>query len=199
MNDVKMFLDSLTTMIANAISGSVLLFAILGIAGVSFLTYVYPIGMSAAQVPTSKHFTLHNYVSSEEASQLLQEDPDILFIDVRDTLEVAMFGHPEPIDAIVPVRLQTDVFDEALQEYVLADNPEFLAQMDTFVSEQGKGRDSLIIITCGSGYRSAMAAEILATAGYTNVWHIPDGYVGDHKPGLNTQNAWQLAGLAWSN
>ena len=67
------------------------------------------------------------------------------------------------------------------------------------MANENKSNDDLIIVTCGSGMRSAAAAQRLIDAGYTNVWHISDGYDGDELPGINTQNAWRLAGLPWTN
>jgi len=191
--------DSARAVMTNVLGGCAVVVAGLASVQVVMPLYAKPVGISTIDVPVHKHFALHHYISSNEAAKLLTLSPDILFVDVRDTAEVAAFGRPQQVDAIVPVRVQTDQFDEDLQEHVLADNPDFLDQMAALVADQGKNRDSLIILTCGSGYRSTAAASILADAGYTNVWHIPDGYTGDEKVGLNDQNAWQLAGLAWTN
>lgn len=193
-----MIRNSIETIFGNVIVGTAVLVFGLASVGTVIPAAANPVRLSNELVPPHKHFALHNYVSSKGAAELLNADPDILFVDVRDTVEVALSGYPKQIDAIVPFRIQTDVFDEELQEYALADNPDFLAQMSALFADFGKDKDSLVIITCGSGHRSAVAAQAMADAGYTNVWHIPDGYAGDDKPGLNLQNAWQLAGLAWS-
>ena len=138
------------------------------------------------------------YISSKHAHELLEKDPNLLFVDVRDPIEISKTGRPLHIDAIVPLQVQTSTFDEGLGEYTLVDNPSFTASMFEALEAAGKSKHDMIIITCGSGYRSARAATELAAAGFTNVWHIPDGYPGDEKPGLNTHNAWNLQGLPWS-
>jgi len=89
-------------------------------------------------------------------------------------------------------------FDHELGEFTLEDNPNFLKEMDDILKQDNKTHAAMIIITCGSGFRSAEAARRLIAEGYTNVWHIPEGYDGDEKPGLNTNNAWKLSGLPWS-
>ncbi len=154
--------------------------------------------LDATGLSPEKLTPLGLYLSSPKAYRVISEDPDILFIDVRDPLEVALMGHPMAIDKIVPVRVQSENFDEELNEYALVPNAHFLQQMELALAEAGKSKHDLIIVTCGSGYRSAEAVRNLSAAGYTNVWQIPDGYVGDEKRGMNTQNAWQNAGLPWS-
>ncbi len=154
--------------------------------------------VSVSALKASKMTPLGFYVSSSKAHELLTGQPEILFVDVRDPVEVALTGHPASIDKIVPVRLQSDVFDTAINEFVLVPNKNFLKEMTATLKAAGKTRDDVIFLTCGSGYRSAEAVRILAAAGYTNVWHIPDGYDGDDRRGMNTQNAWQNAGLPWS-
>ncbi len=154
--------------------------------------------VDVSALKASKMTPLGLYVSSSKAHEFLTGRPEILFIDVRDPVEVALKGHPASIDKIVPVRLQSDVFDGAINEFVLVPNKNFLKEMTSTLEAAGKTRDDMIFITCGSGYRSAEAVRILAAAGYTNVWHIPDGYRGDDRRGMNTQNAWQNAGLPWS-
>jgi len=150
-------------------------------------------------ISIEKQTSLEKYLTSKQAYQILSKQPDILFIDVRDTIEIARSGHPTPIDAIVPLKIQTSVFDPELGEFILEDNPNFAAEILDVLEAENKTREEMIILTCGSGMRSAKAVERLVALGYTDVWHIPDGYDGEDKPGLNTQNAWKLAGLPWSH
>jgi len=150
------------------------------------------------QIPAFKRVMAGNYLTSVEAYKYLGENEDVLFIDVRDSMEIGVFGHPIMLDAIVPLQIQTTKFDEVLREYKLADNAEFLSEMAIVFEMHSKSKSDMVILTCGSGQRSAKAANKLTEAGYTNVWHIPDGYVGDEKPGMNKTNAWKLAGLPWS-
>ena len=170
-----------------------------------FLTFTFLVVCSIAnaasdpkQVPEIKSTPFAKYISSEEAHEMLLEDQNILFIDVRDPIEVARTGHPAYLDAVVPLRIQTDQFDNELGEYALVNNPSFVESLMNVLDLKGKSKHDFIIVTCGSGYRSAEAVRRMAEAGFTNVWHIPDGYAGDDKPGLNTHNAWQLKGLPWS-
>ncbi len=153
--------------------------------------------VSEANLRDVKVTPLKLYLSTQDAYDFLNRNPDTLFIDVRDPVEISINGHPKGIDAIVPARVHSNEYDHDIGEYVLKDNPYFLKQMRETVASFGKNKDDLIIVTCGSGWRSAVAVRRLAEAGYTNVWHIVDGYQGETKVGRNSKNAWQLAGLPW--
>ena len=155
--------------------------------------------VNASVVPEIKSTPLKLYLTSQDAFKLLKKKPDILFIDVRDPVEISQTGRPEPVDAIVPVKVQTNKFDQKLNEYALEENPWFLESMEEMLRRFGKTKHDTLIVTCGSGIRSALAVRRLSKAGYTNVWHIADGYEGDERPGRNLKNAWKLAGLPWSN
>ena len=155
--------------------------------------------VNPATLKTSKTISTKRYLTSQDAYQLLTENPEVVFIDVRDPVEISLSGRPEFLDAVVPVKIQSVEFDSSIEQFVLKDNPDFLDQMKVVMKRERKAKDDLIIVTCGSGMRSAIAAQQLIDAGYTNVWHIPDGYDGDDRPGINTKNAWRLAGLPWTN
>jgi len=155
--------------------------------------------ISEGQVPDVKITPLGLYLSSQDAHFHLSANPDLLFIDVRDPVEISQTGLPASVDAIVPVRIHSSEFDQSIREYVLKDNPHFIEQMQAALTSHGKNMDDPIIITCGSGWRSAVAVEKLHAAGYTNVWHIVDGYEGEAKAGRNMENAWRLANLPWND
>jgi len=154
--------------------------------------------ISLHQIPAAKQTPLGKYLTSTEAHKLIQEDDSIVFIDVRDPVEIGMTGHPDSIDAIVPIRIRTTEYDSLTGEFKLAQNTNFLNEMNDVLDMNNKNSNDMIIITCGSGFRSAMAVELLAANGYTNVWHIPDSHKDDNKPDVNKYNAWKLAGLPWS-
>ena len=48
-------------------------------------------------------------------------------------------------------------------------------------------RDAEIVLYCGGGFRSALAAENLARMGYTNVWSMDGGWRGWTAKALPTE------------
>ena len=148
-------------------------------------------------VPAFKSISSKRYVSSQDAFDLLQNDTAILFVDVRDPVEVSVHGQPDMIDANVPIRVLKQAHKGAPKDDALALNPNFIADMQRAFQEHNKSRHDMVILICGSGRRSAEAARSMEAAGFSNVWHVPDGYPGDEHQGHNTKHAWRLAGLPW--
>lgn len=158
--------------------------------------------VQAADVGHDKVTELGLYLSSTDAYSFLQDHPETVFIDTRDPVEISVMGHPQGIDAIVPINVHSNEYIESRAEYALVRNPQFEASWANLSADLGVAKDDLIIVTCGNGRRSAIAVDALFAQGYTNVWHIVDGYDGEEvedRNGRNTQNAWRLAGLPWED
>lgn len=154
--------------------------------------------VDAAALSPSKKTQLGLYLTPVAAHRALTEDPEILFIDVRDPIEITFVGHAEGVDKIIPVGLATREVDPETGQYRMTANNAFVADVDELVAEQGKTKSDPIFVSCRSGSRSAVAARMLIDAGYTNVWNIVEGFEGDKKPdGTRTLNGWRNAGLPW--
>ena len=115
--------------------------------------------IKGADLPEKKQTTLGLYLSSADAVAALEADPRILFLDVRDPIEVNFVGHPEPIDAIVPFMLFKLVFDKEKGSYKGVPNPDFVKNVDTVVAREGLGKSHPVFVICRSGGRSATAAK----------------------------------------
>ena len=68
---------------------------------------------------------------------------------------------------------------------------------------KGLTKADRVILICRSGDRSARAADLLANAGYTQVYSITDGFEGDAakdgpQAGQRIVNGWKNAGLPWT-
>ncbi|MEM6421738.1 MAG: rhodanese-like domain-containing protein [Pseudomonadota bacterium] len=138
-------------------------------------------------------------LTAEEAGRALAADPGIVFIDVRDPIEVSFVGHAEPTDANVPWRIATHAFQPSKGRYGMASNDAFLAEVEAVLAREGKTMDDRVFLICRSGNRSQAAAIALAEAGFTNVWNVTDGFEGDKGPdGVRDVNGWRNAGLPWA-
>jgi rhodanese-related sulfurtransferase len=63
----------------------------------------------------------------------------------------------------------------------------------------------MLLVMCRSGPRGAMAINLLAKAGFTNVYNITDGMEGDAVKDPNSVfngqrlvNGWKNSGLPWT-
>lgn len=139
------------------------------------------------------------YVSTADAAAALKSNPGIVFIDVRTPEEVAAIGRPAPVDAIIPVALLTGGVDAATGQPAAVLNPDFITDAAAEVTRAGGDKASPVFVMCRSGGRSAMAANILAKAGFSNVWSLVEGFEGDaDAEGKRTINGWRNAELEWN-
>ena len=160
----------------------------------------------AASVPEPKRTKLGQYLSSQEAAKFMDHNASkTLFLDVRTPAEVIFVGMPVQADANVPYMKEPDfpVWDGAKGTLKLDHNPDFLPEVRRRLAAKGLGPKDAIVLMCRSGDRSAAAANLLAEAGFKNVYSVVDGFEGDlaadgPKAGQRVVNGWKNAGLPWS-
>jgi rhodanese-related sulfurtransferase len=160
----------------------------------------------ASAVPEIKRTKLGQYLSSQEAAKFMSQNASkALFLDVRTPAEVAFLGMPAPADANVPYMKEPDFasFDNVKSTLKLELNSEFLPEVRKRLAAKGLKAGDAIVLICRSGDRSAAAANLLAEAGFKNVYSVVDGYEGDlakdgPKAGQRVVNGWKNAGLPWS-
>ena len=146
------------------------------------------------------------YVSSVQAYEQLEGLGDkALFIDVRTRPEVAFLGMPTVADANIPYMTagSFDEWDEKKKTFKLRANSGFVKRVEALAASRGLGKEDPIYLICRSGSRSAKAANILAVAGYTQVYTVTDGFEGDKaklgpRKGERVVNGWKNTGLPWS-
>ena len=160
----------------------------------------------AAAVPDIKRTKLGMYLTSQEAAKLMDQNTSkALFLDIRTPAEVAFLGMPAQADANVPYMKEPDFpgWDGAKATLKLELNPDFLPELRRRLAAKGLKATDTIVLICRSGDRSAAAANLLAEAGFKNVYSVVDGYEGDlakdgPKAGQRAVNGWKNAGLPWS-
>jgi len=153
-----------------------------------------------ASLPRAKATSLGLYLSPADAAAALAADPAIVFVDVRDPIEVAFVGHAVGTDAVVPLAVFSHRFDPKARDYAAIANPRFVEEVAAVVAREGRTPADPILVICRSGGRSAVAVEALAQAGFTAVWNIVEGFEGDRDPdtGARSLNGWRNAGLPWT-
>lgn len=76
----------------------------------------------------------------------------------------------------------------------LTRNPRFARELEAKVK-----KDDVVLLLCRSGKRSALAAEVAAKAGFTQVYNIAEGFEGEldehhHRGGFD---GWRFHKLPW--
>jgi rhodanese-related sulfurtransferase len=153
-----------------------------------------------ANLPEGKRTTLGLYLSAKQAYERWLADPEkVVLIDVRTPEEYLFVGHP-PMAWKIPVAVQLYEWDAAKQQYPMKPTPDFVARVQTVARPE-----ATIMVMCRSGGRSAIAANMLAAAGFKDVHNIVDGMEGDVVGeqdsvfrGQRMKNGWKNSGCPWT-
>ncbi|MBU0944519.1 MAG: hypothetical protein KJ804_13185 [Proteobacteria bacterium] len=127
-------------------------------------------------------------ITAQEAYDMVDEGEAIL-IDVRTLEEVVWVGSPaleaggDPIAYLIPWKFWTGVDATGNSTYEI--NEEFLA-----IVKQEFATDQALITMCRSGKRSTLAAELLETEGFTNVYEI-DNALKQEDPDANAHGGFE--------
>ena len=119
-------------------------------------------------------------ISPQEARELIERE-GYVHVDVRSIPEFQA-GHPAgaynvPLMHMGPAGMTR--------------NPDFLSVM-----QQAFPKDAKLVVACKAGGRSAQAAAMLESAGYTNVVDQRAGFEGAHDPATGrVEPGWRPAGL----
>ncbi len=155
---------------------------------------------AASQLPDGKQTTLRLYVTSREAYDKWKAAPDkVTVLDVRTPEEYVFIGHAE-MAWNIPLAAQSYQWDAEKKQLPMRPLPDFVAR----VRKVAKPGDTILVM-CRSGGRSARAVNLLANAGFTNVYNITDGMEGDEVKdpdsvfnGQRLVNGWKNSGLPWT-
>jgi len=151
-------------------------------------------------LPKGKQTNLGLYVTAAEAYDKWLAAPDeVKLFDVRTLEEYIYVGHA-PMAWNIPLLFQTHEWNAEKGYFAFQPNPDFLSQ-----AKEVAGPEDTIMVMCRSGGRSAMAVNMLAEAGFTNVYQITDGMEGDSIKdplsvfqGQRLMNGWKNSGLPWT-
>ncbi|HKA22334.1 MAG TPA: rhodanese-like domain-containing protein [Blastocatellia bacterium] len=121
-------------------------------------------------------------VSPQEAYDMMQSDPEYIYLDVRSVPEFEA-GHA------------TRAINIPLLNFVsgagMTPNPDFAA-----VVEATLPKDAKLVVGCKSGGRSARACDLMSQMGYKNVANVRGGFVGAvDNAGRVTEPGWSMLNL----
>jgi rhodanese-related sulfurtransferase len=146
-------------------------------------------------LPRGKQTVLGLYVTAKEAYEQWKADPEkVKIIDVRTPEEFLFIGHPDMAWKI-PVAAQSYMWDAEKKQFPLQPLFDFAARVQSVAKP-----DDTIMVMCRSGGRSAIAANMLAKAGFTKVYNIVDGMEGDGNGDSESvpQGGWKYTGCPWT-
>ena len=129
----------------------------------------------------------------------------MLFLDVRDPVEIMFVGSTDAAHANVPFMLvDRTQWNAERGVFRLYRNPDFINQVKLELARRGLSADAEIITLCRSGSeRGKPSADFLRENGFPNARYVIHGFQGDAikegpQAGFRLQNGWQNSGLPWS-
>jgi rhodanese-related sulfurtransferase len=124
------------------------------------------------------------HLAPKEAFDMMQANPEAVFIDVRSEMEYMFVGHPRG-SILIP-------WVDGPEWEV---NPMFVAQV-----RKAASLNRPVVLICRSGRRSVDAGLALENAGLKEIYNVLHGFEGDlnethHR---NSHNGWRFDGLPWA-
>lgn len=146
-------------------------------------------------------------VTAEEVHARIQaQDSQVLFIDVRDPVEIMFVGFTDAVHVNIPYLLvDRSTWDQDRGTYRVYQNPAFLEEIRAEVAKRGLDDQVEIITLCRSGSeRGEPSAAFLRENGFANAAYVIDGFQGptrkeEPKVGFRLDRGWQNSGLPWSS
>jgi rhodanese-related sulfurtransferase len=130
--------------------------------------------VDASKLPKAKQTTLGLYVTAAQAYEMWKASPEkVKVIDVRTPEEFAFVGHPQ-MAWNIPLAFVTYESKGGKFVYGTKPNTAFVEQVRALAKP-----GDVLLLTCRSGGRGAMAVNALAAAGFTSAYNIVDGIEGD--------------------
>lgn len=146
------------------------------------------------------------YLTAEEAYEMKTARPDeVLFIDVREPVEIMFTGFTDVVDVNVPFLLvDPSEMHDSKPVLSMEHNPNFADNVLAALEAHGLDRTAPVILMCRSGgSRGAPSAATLEGLDLEQVFVVVDGFEGstasDHPNGpRRVVDGWKNSGLPWS-
>ncbi|MCZ7675485.1 MAG: sulfurtransferase [Roseovarius sp.] len=146
------------------------------------------------------------YLTSQEAYDMKQDMGDkVLFVDVREPVEIMFTGFTDIVDVNVPYMLVNPAkWNPKKPVLAMERNPGFADGVMAALAARGLDTSTPVILMCRSGgTRGAPSAMALSGLGLEQVHVVVDGFEGDtvkdHPNGpWRLKDGWKNSGLPWS-
>ena len=162
----------------------------------------------ASDVPSDpkKQTSWGLYVDSKETYEMKQKlGEQMLFVDVRDPIEIMFTGFTDVADINIPFKLaDRNQWNSKKPVFAMVENPNFERDIEAALVARGLSKQVPSVMMCRSGgTRCAPATKLLKNKGYENVYVVTDGFAGGtvkdgERKNWRLKNGWKNSGLPWS-
>ena len=146
------------------------------------------------------------YLDSREAYEMKMAQGDqVLFVDVREPIEIMFTGFTDVVDINIPFMTANRAkWHPSKPNFAMEKNPNFETGIAKTLADRGLTKETPVILMCRSGgTRGAPSALALEGKGYSRVYVVVDGFEGGSlkegpKKNWRLKDGWKNAGLPWS-
>ena len=146
------------------------------------------------------------YLTAKEAYEMKTErGEDVLFVDVREPVEIMFTGFTDVVDVNVPFLMVNPAkWNPDKPVLAMEPNPDFASGIAAEMERRGMDASTPVILMCRSGgTRGAPSAKALEELGLEEVYVVVDGFEGSTVKGhvngpWRLKNGWKNSGLPWS-
>ena len=146
------------------------------------------------------------YLDSREAYEMKMARGDqVLFVDVREPIEIMFTGFTDVVDINIPfMTANPGKWHPSKPNFAMEKNPDFETEIARTLRDRGLTKETPVILMCRSGgTRGAPSALALEGKGYSQVYVVVDGFEGGSlkegpQKNWRLKDGWKNAGLPWS-
>ncbi|TQV82347.1 sulfurtransferase [Denitrobaculum tricleocarpae] len=135
----------------------------------------------------------------------MAQDDQVLFVDVREPIEIMFTGFTDVVDVNIPFLIANrSKWHPSKPNFAMEKNPNFEPAIARALQVRGLSKETPVILMCRSGgTRGAPSALALEGKGYSRVYVVVDGFEGGSikegpRKNWRLQDGWKNAGLPWS-
>ncbi len=131
-------------------------------------------------------------ITPKEAAEMMHDEANVVFVDVRSEMEFLFIGHP-----VGSVNIPW------IEEPDWEINPHFVRDIRKLILGgvicSDESQCAPVVLICRSGKRSAEAGQVLVDAGFSRVYNVSTGFEGDldENHQRSTLGGWRFDGLPW--
>ncbi len=146
------------------------------------------------------------YLDSPEAYAMkIAKGDQVLFVDVREPIEIMFTGFTDVVDVNIPFMIANrSKWHPTKPNFAMEKNPDFETEIAQALKARGLTKNTPVILMCRSGgARGAPSALALQGKGYAKVYLVVDGFEGGsikagEQKNWRLKDGWKNAGLPWS-
>ena len=165
-----------------------------------------PVAAAPAPDDPAKQTSWGLYLTAQEAYEMKTARPEeVLFVDVREPVEIMFTGFTDVVDVNVPFLLvDPSEMHDSKPVLAMERNPDFADGVLAALEAHGLDRSAPVILMCRSGgSRGAPSAATLEGLDLEQVYVVVDGFEGstdqDNPNGpRRVVDGWKNSGLPWS-